>query len=57
MQPLEVSSSAARARAARGEPIESLVGAAVAGYIAEHGLYGPRGEGMAGGGTGEGAGG
>jgi nicotinate-nucleotide adenylyltransferase len=45
MEPLEVSSSAARARAARAEPIEGLVGEAVAGYIAEHRLYGALGEG------------
>jgi nicotinate-nucleotide adenylyltransferase len=35
----EVSSSAARERVGRGEPIEDLVGTGVAGYIAEHGLY------------------
>ena len=40
MEPLEVSSSAVRERAARGEPIEGLVGQAVAAYIAEHALYG-----------------
>jgi len=40
MAPLEVSSSQARARSARGEQIEELVGPAVARYIAEHGLYG-----------------
>ena len=57
MEPLEVSSSMARERAARGEPIEGLVGEAVAGYIAEHGLYGAPGEGTAGDGTGGGAGG
>ncbi len=39
MPPLEVSSSIVRARVARGEPIEELVGPAVAGYIAEHRLY------------------
>jgi nicotinate-nucleotide adenylyltransferase len=37
---LEVSSSAVRERAGAGEPIEQLVGAGVADYIAEHGLYG-----------------
>jgi nicotinate-nucleotide adenylyltransferase len=37
---MEISSSAARLRAARGEPIEDLVGPAVARYIIEHGLYG-----------------
>ena len=36
---MEVSSSVARERAARGEPIEDLVGRAVASYIREHGLY------------------
>ena len=40
IEPLDVSSSVARERAARGEPIEALVGQAVAHYIAEHGLYG-----------------
>jgi nicotinate-nucleotide adenylyltransferase len=39
LPPIDVSSSAARRRAAAGEPIEPLVGADVAGYIAEHGLY------------------
>ena len=39
MPTIEVSSSLVRERAARGEPIEDLVGAAVAGYIHEHGLY------------------
>ena len=39
MPAIEVSSSIARARAANGEPIEQLVGAAVARYIAEHRLY------------------
>ncbi len=39
MGPIEVSSSLARERAARGQPIEELVGPAVAGYIAEHRLY------------------
>jgi nicotinate-nucleotide adenylyltransferase len=36
---MEVSSSMARERVARGDPIEDLVGAAVAGYIDEHHLY------------------
>jgi nicotinic acid mononucleotide adenylyltransferase len=36
---IDVSSSAARQRVANGEPIEDLVGADVAAYIAEHGLY------------------
>lgn len=35
----EVSSSMARERVERGDPIEDLVGPGVAGYIAEHGLY------------------
>ncbi|HYB22872.1 MAG TPA: nicotinate-nucleotide adenylyltransferase [Solirubrobacteraceae bacterium] len=39
MPAIDASSSLARARVARGEPIEELVGPAVAGYIAEHGLY------------------
>jgi nicotinic acid mononucleotide adenylyltransferase len=36
---IDVSSSAARQRVASGEAIEDLVGADVAAYIAEHGLY------------------
>jgi nicotinate-nucleotide adenylyltransferase len=36
---VEISSSEARLRSARGQPIEDLVGPAVAGYIAENGLY------------------
>jgi len=36
---LEVASSAVRERLARGEHVDDLVGGAVAGYIAEHGLY------------------
>ena len=36
---MEVSSSEARRRASRGEPIDDLVGPAVAGYIDEHRLY------------------
>ena len=39
MAPLAVSSSLVRERAARGEPLEELVGAPVARYIAEHDLY------------------
>jgi nicotinate-nucleotide adenylyltransferase len=39
METVEVSSSLVRERVARGEPVEELVGEAVAGYIAEHGLY------------------
>jgi nicotinate-nucleotide adenylyltransferase len=40
MPRLDVSSSLVRRRLTDGEPIEELVGAAVAGYIAEHELYG-----------------
>jgi nicotinate-nucleotide adenylyltransferase len=39
MAPMEISSSTVRERVARGQPVEQLVGPAVAGYIAEHGLY------------------
>ncbi len=39
---VEVSSSLVRERAAADEPLEELVGPAVAEYIAEHGLYGAR---------------
>jgi nicotinate-nucleotide adenylyltransferase len=39
---VDVSSSLARERAAAGAPIDDLVGGAVAGYVAEHGLYGAR---------------
>ncbi len=39
MDPVDVSSSMVRERVARAEPIDELVGADVAGYIAEHGLY------------------
>jgi nicotinate-nucleotide adenylyltransferase len=39
MGTVEVSSSLVRERVAKGEPVEELVGAAVAEYIAEHGLY------------------
>jgi nicotinate-nucleotide adenylyltransferase len=39
MEPMEVSSSLVRERAGRSEPVEDLVGDAVADYIAEHGLY------------------
>jgi nicotinate-nucleotide adenylyltransferase len=35
----DVSSSTVRARVSRGLPVEELVGTAVAGYIADHGLY------------------
>ncbi len=37
---IDASSSQARERALAGEPVAELVGDAVAGYIAEHGLYG-----------------
>jgi nicotinate-nucleotide adenylyltransferase len=39
MPPAQISSSEARRRAARGEPLEELVGEAIARYIARHGLY------------------
>jgi nicotinate-nucleotide adenylyltransferase len=39
MPTIEVSSSLVRQRVADGESIDELVGPAVAGYIAEHGLY------------------
>jgi nicotinate-nucleotide adenylyltransferase len=39
MPPMAVAGSEIRARVARGEPIDAMVPAAVAGYIAEHGLY------------------
>ena len=39
MPAIEVSSSAVRQRVAQGEAIDQLVGPAVAGYIAQHGLY------------------
>ena len=38
---MAVSATDIRARVAAGQPIASLVPAAVAGYIARHGLYGP----------------
>jgi len=44
MPVIDVSSSMVRRRLARGEPIDDLVGSAVAGYIEEHGLYGKRRE-------------
>jgi nicotinate-nucleotide adenylyltransferase len=40
MPRLDVSSSLVRRRLTAGEPIDELVGAEVAGYIAEHQLYG-----------------
>ncbi len=39
MQPMTVSGSEIRARLARGDSIDGMVPAAVARYIAEHGLY------------------
>ncbi len=39
MPAIDVSSSQVRDRAARGEPIDDLVGPAVAAYVAEHRLY------------------
>ncbi len=39
MPAVNVSSSMVRERVAHGDPIEHLVGPAVAAYIAEHGLY------------------
>jgi len=42
---IDISSSAARRRAALGEPIEDLVGADVASYIAEQRLYRERADG------------
>jgi nicotinate-nucleotide adenylyltransferase len=47
MPEVEVSSSMVRSRVANGEPIDELVGPAVAGYIDEHGLYRARTEGVA----------
>ncbi len=40
MGPIDVSSSMVRERVGAGEPVQALVGAEVASYIAEHGLYG-----------------
>ena len=40
MAPLDISSSLVRRKLTAGEPIEPFVGAPVAGYIAEHELYG-----------------
>ena len=42
---IDISSSAARRRVAMGEPIEDLVGADVASYIAEQRLYRERADG------------
>jgi nicotinate-nucleotide adenylyltransferase len=47
MPAIDVSSSLVRRRVAAGQPVTQLVGAAVAAYIAEHGLYGA-GDGEAG---------
>jgi len=43
MSKIAVSSSAVRELIAAGRPVSELVGEAVAGYIAEHGLYGAAG--------------
>lgn len=40
MEPIEISSTAVRARLAEGRDVEDLVGKAVAGYIRKLGLYG-----------------
>jgi nicotinate-nucleotide adenylyltransferase len=40
MPPVDVSSTMVRVRLAEGKPVAELTGAAVASYIAEHGLYG-----------------
>jgi nicotinate-nucleotide adenylyltransferase len=40
MPAIDISSSTVRARVARGEPVDGLVGPAVASYIDRHGLYG-----------------
>jgi nicotinate-nucleotide adenylyltransferase len=45
MPVMEISSSITRRRVARGQPIEDLVGEAVASYIAEHALYSRAAEG------------
>ena len=50
MAPLEISSTLVRRQLTGGEPIDGLVGAEVAGYIAEHELYGRRPAARAGGG-------
>jgi nicotinate-nucleotide adenylyltransferase len=50
MPRLDVSSSLVRSRLTAGEPIDGLVGAEVARYIAEHELYGPQPAVRAGGG-------
>jgi nicotinate-nucleotide adenylyltransferase len=42
MGTIDVSSSLVRERVARGEPVDELVGPAVAAYIAAHGLYAGR---------------
>ena len=50
MEPLDVSSTLVRRQLTAGEPIDGLVGTEVAGYIAEHELYGRRPAARAGGG-------
>jgi len=39
LAPMAVAGSEIRARVARGEPIDAMVPASIAGYIAAHGLY------------------
>jgi len=39
LPPMPISATDVRARVARGDPVDGLVGAAVAGYIAQHHLY------------------
>jgi nicotinate-nucleotide adenylyltransferase len=39
MGSIDISSSAARERARRGEPLEDVLGPAVAAYVSDHGLY------------------
>ncbi len=48
MPVIDISSSMVRTRARAGQPLEDLVGEAVAGYISEHGLYRSRAHGMSG---------
>jgi nicotinate-nucleotide adenylyltransferase len=39
MDPIDISSSLARERARRGEPLQDLLGPDVAAYVSDHGLY------------------
>ena len=39
MEPIDISSSRARERARRGEPLQDLLGPDVAAYVSDHGLY------------------